>query len=46
MIERGISAGRIDTISFGKERPIALGASEDSWARNRNGRTALVSGAN
>ena len=46
MIERGISAGRIDTISFGKERPIALGSSEDSWARNRNGRTALVSGAN
>ncbi|MBB5744722.1 peptidoglycan-associated lipoprotein Pal [Brevundimonas variabilis] len=45
LIERGVSAGRIDTISFGKERPIALGSSEDSWARNRNGRTALVSGA-
>jgi len=46
LVERGVSAGRIDTISFGKERPIALGSSEDSWARNRNGRTALVSGAN
>ena len=45
LVERGVSAGRIDTISFGKERPIALGSSEDSWARNRNGRTALVSGA-
>lgn len=45
LIDRGIPAGRIDTISFGKERPIAEGASEDSWARNRNGRTAVVSGA-
>ncbi len=45
LIERGVSAGRIDTISFGKERPIAEGASEDSWARNRNGHTAIVSGA-
>ncbi len=45
LIDHGIPAGRIDTISFGKERPIAEGASEDSWARNRNGRTAVVSGA-
>jgi len=45
LIERGVPAGRIDTISFGKERPIAAGASEDSWARNRNGHTAIVSGA-
>ncbi|MES2862014.1 MAG: peptidoglycan-associated lipoprotein Pal [Pseudomonadota bacterium] len=45
LIERGVSAGRIDTISFGKERPIAAGSSEDSWARNRNGHTAIVSGA-
>jgi peptidoglycan-associated lipoprotein len=45
LIQRGVSAGRIDTISFGKERPIAEGSNEDSWARNRNGRTAIVSGA-
>lgn len=46
LIQRGVPAGRIDTISFGKERPIAPGSSEDSWARNRNGHTAIVSGAN
>ena len=46
LIERGVSAGRIDTISFGKERPIAQGANEDAWARNRNGHTAIVTGAN
>lgn len=45
LIERGVPAGRIDTISFGKERPIAEGSTEDSWARNRNGRTAVVNGA-
>jgi peptidoglycan-associated lipoprotein len=45
LIERGINAGRIDTISFGKERPIAAGSSEESWARNRNAHTAIVSGA-
>ena len=44
LIDRGVPAGRIDTISFGKERPIAQGSTEDSWARNRNGHTAIVSG--
>ncbi len=45
LVQRGVSAGRIDTISYGKERPIAAGSSEESWARNRNGHTAIVSGA-
>lgn len=45
LIERGIPAGRIDTISFGKERPIAEGSNEEAWARNRNAHTAIVSGA-
>lgn len=45
LVNRGIPAGRIDTISFGKERPIAAGSNEEAWARNRNGHTAIVSGA-
>ena len=45
LVERGISAGRIDTISYGKERPIAAGSGEEAWARNRNAHTAIVSGA-
>ena len=45
LIQRGVPAGRIDTISFGKERPIAEGSSEQSWAQNRNAHTAIVSGA-
>lgn len=45
LVDRGVNAGRIDTISYGKERPIAAGSNEDSWARNRNAHTAIVSGA-
>jgi len=45
LIERGINAARIDTISYGKERPIAAGSTEESWARNRTAHTAIVSGA-
>lgn len=45
LVDRGISPGRIDTISYGKERPIAEGSNEESWARNRNAHTAIVSGA-
>jgi len=45
LVDRGIPAGRIDTISYGKERPIAEGSNEAAWARNRNAHTAIVSGA-
>ncbi len=45
LVNKGVPAGRIDTISYGKERPIAEGSTEDAWARNRNGHTAIVSGA-
>jgi peptidoglycan-associated lipoprotein len=45
LVDRGVNAGRIDTISYGKERPIAAGSNEEAWARNRNGHTAIVSGA-
>jgi len=31
----GINAGRITTISYGKERPFDPGHSEDAWAKNR-----------
>jgi peptidoglycan-associated lipoprotein len=31
----GISANRLNTISYGEKRPIAMGHTEDSWAKNR-----------
>ncbi len=35
LVERGIDADRLDTVSFGSERPVDLGQDEAAWARNR-----------
>ena len=35
LVALGISADRIRTISFGKERPVAMGSNETAWAQNR-----------
>ena len=32
---RGISAKRLEAVSFGRERPIAHGENEEAWAKNR-----------
>ncbi|HXV73926.1 MAG TPA: peptidoglycan-associated lipoprotein Pal [Sphingomonadales bacterium] len=37
LVALGISASRIDTISYGKERPVAFGSTETAWAQNRRG---------
>jgi peptidoglycan-associated lipoprotein len=38
----GIDPGRMTTISYGKERPIALGSDEASWAQNRRAVTVVL----
>ena len=35
LVDLGISANRLKTISYGEERPIAMGQDEASWAKNR-----------
>jgi peptidoglycan-associated lipoprotein len=35
LVDLGISANRLNTISYGEERPIAMGQDEASWAKNR-----------
>lgn len=45
LVDLGVDPARIQTVSYGKERPIALGSNDDSWAQNRNGFTQLISGA-
>ena len=35
LISLGISPDRIDTISYGEERPLALGHNREAWAQNR-----------
>lgn len=31
----GVAPNRVDTVSFGKERPAVLGSNPEAWARNR-----------
>ncbi len=45
LTEHGVSAGRIETVSYGKERPIDTGGGEDAQAHNRNAHTAITQGA-
>jgi peptidoglycan-associated lipoprotein len=45
LVSRGVSAARITTISFGKERPVDPGSSEEAYQRNRNGHTVITGGA-
>jgi peptidoglycan-associated lipoprotein len=35
LVALGIDAGRMQTISYGKERPAVLGSDEAAWAQNR-----------
>lgn len=37
----GIPAARVKTLSYGKERPVALGSNEAAWSQNRRGVTVL-----
>jgi peptidoglycan-associated lipoprotein len=45
LVGRGVGAGRIETVSYGKERPLDPGTGDDAYSHNRNGHTALTSGA-
>ncbi len=45
LVSHGVAATRIETISYGKERPIDTRSNDEAWARNRNARTALIGGA-
>ncbi len=38
----GVDGGRISVLSYGKDRPVALGSDEASWAQNRRAVTVTV----
>lgn len=42
LVSVGVDASRITTVSYGKERPVALGSDEASWAKNRRAVTVTV----
>ena len=45
LVTHGVAGGRVSTVSYGKEKPIDPGTDEQAWAKNRNGHTAIISGA-
>jgi peptidoglycan-associated lipoprotein len=45
LVSHGVEAGRISTVSYGKEKPIDSGSGDTADQHNRNSHTALVSGA-
>jgi peptidoglycan-associated lipoprotein len=41
LASRGIESRRIETISYGKSRPVDPSSTEDAWAHNRNAITSV-----
>jgi peptidoglycan-associated lipoprotein len=42
LISRGISGGRIQTVSFGEEMPVDSGGGEGAWAANRRAEFGVI----
>mgnify|MGYP001221880017 CR=1 FL=1 len=41
LVALGINSTRIMTISYGKEKPVALGSNDTAWSQNRRGVTRV-----
>jgi len=46
LVAHGIAADRIAVVSYGKERPVDPGHTEEAWARNRRDDFVVTRGAN
>jgi peptidoglycan-associated lipoprotein len=46
LVAQGVAGGRLETVSYGKERPICTESNEDCWAQNRRGVSVVSGGAN
>ena len=42
LVSLGVDANRIAVVSYGKERPVALGSDEASWAQNRRAASVII----
>jgi len=45
LVSLGVATGRLETISYGKERPMCTESSESCYAQNRRGVTTITTGA-
>jgi peptidoglycan-associated lipoprotein len=41
LVNMGIDAARLSTVSYGEERPIDMGSGEEAWAKNRRAQFVL-----
>jgi peptidoglycan-associated lipoprotein len=44
LVERGVAEGRIETTSFGEERPICTESNETCWSQNRRDEFEITAG--
>lgn len=42
LVNSGVSAARVSTISYGKERPAVMGSDESAWSQNRRAVTVIA----
>lgn len=42
LVSVGIDASRLSTVSYGKEKPVALGSNEEAWSKNRRAVTVTI----
>ena len=42
LVSLGVNPARLTTVSYGKERPVALGSNEAAWAQNRRAVTVTI----
>jgi peptidoglycan-associated lipoprotein len=42
LVSLGVDPGRIAVVSYGKERPVALGSNEGAWAQNRRAASVII----
>jgi peptidoglycan-associated lipoprotein len=45
LVQRGISATRLETVSYGEERPVVQGTDESAWSQNRRDEFEIVAGS-
>jgi peptidoglycan-associated lipoprotein len=44
LVSHGVDAGRVETTSYGEERPVDSAHAEDAWAKNRRDEFDILSG--
>ncbi len=44
LVAQGVESARVQTTTYGKERPAVVGSDESSWAQNRRGVTVVNEG--